>query len=103
MSSVPIVERYGEKFNDETYEYRQVTIRKEYANLLPKGKLLNEEEWRRLGIQMSYGWTNYCAYKPESNILLFRRPVGTDGSTGLVDPVLAEKVKEKFRREYGLK
>ena len=22
MSSVPIVERYGEKFNDETYEYR---------------------------------------------------------------------------------
>ena len=44
---------------------RQVTIRKEYANLLPKGKLLSEEEWRRLGIQMSYGWTNYCAYKWE--------------------------------------
>ena len=44
---------------------RQVTIRKEYANLLPKGRLLSEEEWRRLGIQMSYGWTNYCAYKWE--------------------------------------
>lgn len=41
----------------------QVTIRKEFANLIPKGRLLTEDEWRNLGIQMSFGWEHYCEYK----------------------------------------
>ena len=40
--------------------------------------------------------------RPQSNVLLFRRPIGTDGRTGLVDPELAKAMKEKFRKEYGL-
>ena len=96
------MERYGETFNDENYEYRQVTIRKEFANLIPKGRLLKEDEWRHLGIQMSFGWEHYCEYKPRTTVLLFRRPLGTDGRTGLVDPVRSKELKEKFRRDYGL-
>ncbi|KAM7456206.1 hypothetical protein BLSTO_03038 [Blastocystis sp. subtype 1] len=81
---------------------RQVTIRKEYAKRIPRGKLLSEPEWRELGIHMSHGWEHYCEYRPQSNVLLFRRPIGTDGRTGHVDPELAAQMKKKFRMEYGL-
>ena len=94
------------------YSISQVTIRKEFANLIPKGRLLKEDEWRHLGIQMSFGWEHYCEYKlsiicgfncrPRTTVLLFRRPLGTDGRTGLVDPVRSKELKEKFRRDYGL-
>lgn len=61
---------------------------------------------------MSFGWEHYCEYKlsiicgfncrPRTTVLLFRRPLGTDGRTGLVDPVRSKELKEKFRRDYGL-
>ena len=41
-------------------------------------------------------------YSPEPNVLLFRRPLGTDGTTGKVDPVMAEKQRAEFRKSYGL-
>lgn len=41
-------------------------------------------------------------FRPESYILLFRRPIGTDGTTGRVDPQKALLGREKFRKEYGL-
>lgn len=40
--------------------------------------------------------------RPESNVLLFRRPLGTDGTTGLVDVEKANALKKQFRKEYGL-
>ena len=43
--------------------------------LLPAERLLDEHEWRSLGVQQSRGWVHYGYYKPEPNILLFRRPV----------------------------
>ena len=77
-------------------------IKKEAVGLIPKGKLMSEREWRSIGIQMSLGWEHYCEYKPESNVLLFRRPLGTDGTTGLVDVEKANALKKQFRKEYGL-
>lgn len=44
----------------------------------------------------------YMIVRPQSHVLLFRRPVGTDGRTGLVDPVAAKKIKEQFRKDYDL-
>jgi cyclin-dependent kinase regulatory subunit CKS1 len=41
---------YSDKYTDDTYEYRHVFLTQEVFNRLPKGKLLAEEEWRRLGI-----------------------------------------------------
>lgn len=52
--------------------------------MLPKGKLLSDAEWRAYGVQQSRGWEHYAVHKPEPHILLFRRPLGTDPTTGRV-------------------
>ncbi|CBK20688.2 uncharacterized protein [Blastocystis hominis] len=93
---------YSDKYYDETYEYRHVTLPKELSKQFPAGKLLTEQEWRSLGIRMSLGWEHYATHKPDPNILLFRRPLGTDGTTGLVNPELAEMQKKQFRKQFGL-
>lgn len=41
-------------------------------------------------------------HRPEPNILLFRRPLGTDGTTGAVNPELARMQREHFRKQFGL-
>jgi len=45
----------------------------EIAELVPKGALLSEKEWRDLGVQQSPGWVHYAVHKPEPHILLFKR------------------------------
>ncbi len=40
--------------------------------------------------------------RPEPHILLFRRPLGTDPTTGKVDPRLAKAAVDKYRKEYDL-
>lgn len=49
---------YSEKYEDNVYEYRHVLLTepvfKAYIRL--EGKLLEEREWRALGIQMKPGW-----------------------------------------------
>jgi len=47
------------------------------------------------------GWTHYAIHKPEPHILLFRRPVGTDPTTGEVDPELAREEREQYESEFG--
>ncbi|XP_073989480.1 cyclin-dependent kinases regulatory subunit-like [Rhodnius prolixus] len=64
---------YSEKYCDNEYEYRHVVLPKELAKLVPKTKLLTEEEWRALGVQQSPGWIHYMIHSPEPHILLFRR------------------------------
>jgi len=45
--------------------------------LLPKGALLDEDQWRALGVQQSPGWIHYAIHSPEPHVLLFRRRLGT--------------------------
>lgn len=40
--------------------------------------------------------------RPEPHILLFRRPLGTDPTTGKVDARLAKAAVDKYRKEYDL-
>lgn len=61
-----------------------VILPKEIAKLIPKNKLLSEAEWRAYGVQQSRGWEHYAIHKPEPHILLFRRALGTDPTTGRV-------------------
>ena len=99
-----------------------VILPKHIAKTAPKGRLLNDTEWRGIGVQQSRGWVHYAihrclppahpaihrpllacatiliarsepepapapapaAARPEPHILLFRRPNGTDPTTGLV-------------------
>ena len=64
--------------------HSHVILPKHVAKNAPKGRLLSESEWRGLGVQQSRGWVHYAIHRPEPHILLFRRPLGTDPTTGLV-------------------
>ncbi|CAN1832963.1 Cyclin-dependent kinases regulatory subunit 2, partial [Linum perenne] len=67
--------QYSEKYFDDTYEYRHVVLTPEVAKLLPKNRLLSENEWRAIGVQQSRGWVHYAIHRPEPHIMLFRRPL----------------------------
>ncbi|XP_071841730.1 cyclin-dependent kinases regulatory subunit-like [Apostichopus japonicus] len=65
---------YSNRYSDESYEYRHVTLPKELARMVPRVHLMTESEWRNLGVQQSVGWVHYMIHLPEPHILLFRRP-----------------------------
>lgn len=78
---------YSERYSDDVFEYRHVTLPKEIVPYIPKSywnphsetkvlRLLAEEEWRAIGIQQSPGWEHYEVHVPEPLILLFRRAKG---------------------------
>ncbi|EGR34226.1 hypothetical protein IMG5_020010 [Ichthyophthirius multifiliis] len=86
MPHFPDEIEYSDKYQDEYYEYRHVLLPKALFKKISKGRLLEEMEWRQLGVQQSRGWIHYEIHKPEPHILLFRRPLGTDLQTGLPPP-----------------
>ena len=65
---------YSDKFSDDQYDYRYVIVSGQSAKKIPPDRLLTEEELKNIGIKQSPGWIHYDIYKPEPNILLFRRP-----------------------------
>jgi cyclin-dependent kinase regulatory subunit CKS1 len=65
---------YSEKYFDPEFEYRHVILPKEVGKLVPRNRLMEEAEWRQLGVQQSVGWRHYMIHKPEPHILLFKRP-----------------------------
>ena len=86
MPHFPEEIEYSEKYFDETFEYRHVLLPKDTFKKMTRGRLLSEHEWRALGVQQSRGWAHYEIHRPEPYILLFRRPLGTDPTTGLPPP-----------------
>ncbi|CAE8581997.1 unnamed protein product [Polarella glacialis] len=86
---------YSEKYCDDIYEYRRVTVPRGMLNLFPQGRTMQEIEWRGHGITMSRGWEHYDHHQPEANVLLFRRVLGTDPKTGGIPPEMAVKVQQR--------
>lgn len=78
---------YSDKYSDITYEYRHVILPKPIAKEMYKiaqcKRVLEDAEWRGLGVTQSRGWVHYEIHRPEPHILLFRRLLGTDPVTGL--------------------
>ncbi|KAI5185480.1 cyclin-dependent kinase regulatory subunit CKS1 [Nematocida homosporus] len=66
-------------YYSDTYEdaqaniYRHVILPAELSKHVPRDRLLEEHEWRALGIMQSSGWQHYMVFKPEPHILLFRK------------------------------
>lgn len=102
MPHYPDEIEYSDKYMDDTYEYRHVILPKRTAKEMfklfhsaDKGskagepRLLSENEWRSIGVQQSRGWQHYETHKPEPHILLFRRHLGTNPVTGMVDSATA--------------
>uniref|UniRef100_A0A0K0EYB9 Cyclin-dependent kinases regulatory subunit n=2 Tax=Strongyloides TaxID=6247 RepID=A0A0K0EYB9_STRVS len=73
---------YSPRYEDDEYEYRHVHVTKEVAKLVPKHRLMSEQEWRKLGIQQSPGWVHYMIHGPERHVLLFRRPKAVSKECG---------------------
>lgn len=86
MPNYPDEIEYSEKYADDLYEYRHVflpkAIAKEMFKITGCKRLLEDNEWRGLGVEQSCGWAHYEIFKREPHILLFRRPLGTDPHTG---------------------
>jgi len=98
MPHYPEEIEYSERYNDDTFEFRHVilpkAIAKDMFRITGGKRLLEEDEWRGLGVTQSRGWYHYEIHRPEPHILLFRRPVGTDPATGKVP----DKVMEVLRQ-----
>ncbi len=50
MPHFPEEIEYSDKYCDEYYEYRHVILPKALFKKIPKGRLLEEMEWRSLGV-----------------------------------------------------
>ncbi|CAK9779962.1 regulatory subunit of cyclin-dependent kinase [Cutaneotrichosporon oleaginosum] len=76
---------YSERYSDDNFEYRHVILPKPMLKLIPKSyfsgddsgllRILEEHEWRGIGITQSLGWEHFEVHAPEPHILLFRRPL----------------------------
>lgn len=97
MPHFPDEIEYSEKYCDDVYEYRHVLLPKHIFKMMPRGRLLQEKEWRQLGVQQSRGWVHYDIHQPEPYILLFRRPKGTDPNTGalMMEAIPGVRVAQK--------
>ena len=76
MSNEPY---YSERYKDDEYEYRHVILTDAMAEKIVKGKLMTEEEWRKVGVIQSAGWIHYAIFEPEPHVLLFRRKLTQTG------------------------
>eukprot|EP01056_Protomagalhaensia_sp_Gyna25_P004387 Protomagalhaensia_sp_Gyna_25__4386@NODE_3_length_9524_cov_26_759410_g2_i0_p11_GENE_NODE_3_length_9524_cov_26_759410_g2_i0NODE_3_length_9524_cov_26_759410_g2_i0_p11_ORF_typecomplete_len100_score8_10CKS/PF01111_19/1_9e21_NODE_3_length_9524_cov_26_759410_g2_i090989397 len=88
----PQVISYSDRFaGNDGFEYRFVTLPKNvylaYRKLVVDKQqqgispLMNEIEWRGLGITMSIGWIHHMIWRREPNILCFRRSLSMLSST----------------------
>ncbi|ONK72521.1 uncharacterized protein A4U43_C04F20280 [Asparagus officinalis] len=46
--------QYSEKYFDDTYEYRHVVLPPDVTKMLPKNRLLSENEWRAIRAEGGY-------------------------------------------------
>ncbi|XP_024084850.1 cyclin-dependent kinases regulatory subunit 1-like [Cimex lectularius] len=67
--------QYSDRYSDNVFEYRHVTLPANIAKLVPRNHSMTETEWRNLGIQQSTGWINYLQHTSEPHVVCFRRPL----------------------------
>lgn len=54
--------KYSDKYYDDKFEYRHVTLPKELLRFFPRDRLLTEDECRKIGIEQSRGWVHYATH-----------------------------------------
>ncbi|KAJ2721226.1 hypothetical protein GGI07_004101 [Coemansia sp. Benny D115] len=74
---------YSDRYHDDEYEYRHVSLPKGLRRYLPKPpRILTEDEIFNLGVRQSPGWSQYMVHLPEPHMLLFRRDRVPNPSAG---------------------
>ena len=73
---------YSDRYSDDDYEYRHVILPKPLFKMLPKTffnpdnsgtlRLLDEKEWRGIGITQSLGWEHYEVHGEHASDILSR-------------------------------
>lgn len=56
--------RYSSTYEDDMYQYRHVIVDKGMVSLIPKNRLMDECEWRALGVKQGAHWEHYLIHKP---------------------------------------
>ena len=92
---------YSEGYRDGVFHFRTVTMPHEAAQHLPS-HLLTEKQWRAAGVKMTRGWKHYATHATERNILLFRRPLGTDPQTGVASDEAMRRARERELQEQAV-
>ena len=91
--------KFSDKFFDNEYEYRFVTLPRNKTDKIleirAQERYLSEEEVRDLGIIQSKGWVHYEYHLPEPHIILFKRLLGTNPRTGKVENANSINIEEK--------
>lgn len=87
--------QYSQAYADDKFEYRVVDV----AGKLPRteGNFMTEDEWKAIGMQMSKGWV-HCSWGIYRNQLIFKRPIGTNPDTGIVEPARRDAALETFKQ-----
>eukprot|EP00760_Papus_ankaliazontas_P033226 PhM_4_TR6247/c0_g1_i1/m.98550/K02219/CKS1; cyclin-dependent kinase regulatory subunit CKS1 len=75
----------GEKYYDDEYEYRTMTLHQDLGPYVPD-RLMTPEEVACFGVQQSPGWEHFMIHGPERHILIFRRPLSHPNSQGAPPP-----------------
>lgn len=65
--------RYSAEYESEDYIMRHVFLPKDVLERIPD-RLMDEEEWRGMGVALEGEWEHFMIHKPEPHILLFRKP-----------------------------
>ncbi|OCF78902.1 cyclin-dependent kinase regulatory subunit [Kwoniella mangroviensis CBS 8886] len=87
---------YSDRYSDDKFEYRHVILPKAMLKYIPKSyfssddsgllRILEENEWRGIGITQSLGWEHFEVHAPEPHIcelLSHSQPLLTDGVDSL--------------------
>lgn len=61
--------RYSSTYEDDMYQYRHVIVDKGMVSLIPKNRLMDECEWRALGVKQGAHWEHYLIHKPGETIV----------------------------------
>ncbi|EIW67102.1 hypothetical protein TREMEDRAFT_34217 [Tremella mesenterica DSM 1558] len=69
---------YSDRYSDDKFEYRHVILPKQMLKLIPRSyftqddsgllRILEENEWRGIGITQSLGWEHFEVHAPEPHI-----------------------------------
>lgn len=95
MPKLPDEITYSDKYEDDLFEYQNITLPLEIYQKMKKNCLLSQGDLKQLGFRKLTGWEHYYIYKKEPFVLLLRRPLGYNPFTGEIPREIKEKLEDR--------
>lgn len=74
MPHYPSRIEHSGKYEDARFQFKHVKLPREVFRQMPRGRLLSRDELDALGVSHGPQWEQYCLFRNEPHVLLFRRP-----------------------------